>query len=99
MSPLSKNIPRKGPQNCRSLRYATPNFLLRLVALMSFMRLSLMKAAHVALSGAAKQEIRVRSGRDDKGERNAFVESGCWTEGVFHPHGFRIAVLDDNKHM
>jgi hypothetical protein len=64
----SKNISRKGPRNCRSLRYATPNFLLRLVALMSFMRLSLMKAAHVALSGAAKQEIRVRFGRDDKGE-------------------------------
>jgi hypothetical protein len=54
-----------------------------LVALMSFLRLSLMKAAHVALSGAAKQEIRVRFGRDDKGEGEASMESGCWTEGVF----------------
>ncbi len=29
------------------------------------MRLSLMKAAHVVVSGAAWHEIRVRSGRDD----------------------------------
>jgi hypothetical protein len=39
-----------------------PDFLLVLVALASSMRLSLMKAAHVALSGVARQEIRVRSG-------------------------------------
>src|SRR5580692_19014 len=30
-----------------------------------FMRLSLTKAAHMAMSSAARQEIRVRSGRDD----------------------------------
>jgi len=30
------------------------------------MRLSLKKGAHAALSSAAWQEIRVRSGRDDK---------------------------------
>jgi hypothetical protein len=36
------------------------------VALVNFMRLSSMKAAHVAVSNAANQEIRVRSGRDDK---------------------------------
>jgi hypothetical protein len=35
-----------------------------LVAPANFMRLSLMKAAHAVLSCAAKQEIRVRSGRD-----------------------------------
>jgi hypothetical protein len=70
---LSKNIPRKGPRNCRSLGYATPDFLLRLVALMSFMRLSLLKATHVALSGAAKQEIRVRFGRDDKRGGQRFI--------------------------
>jgi len=34
----------------------------------SFMRLSLLKAAHAAVTSAARQEIRVRSGRDDKGE-------------------------------
>jgi hypothetical protein len=37
-----------------------------LVALVNFMRLSLTKAAHVVVSSAARQEIRVRSGRDDK---------------------------------
>jgi hypothetical protein len=34
--------------NRRSLHCATPDFLLRLVALANFMRLSLLKAAHVA---------------------------------------------------
>ncbi len=52
-------------RNRRSLHYATPDFLLSLVALAIFMRLSLTKAAHVAMSSAAWQEIRVRSGRDD----------------------------------
>ena len=88
MSTLSKNISRKGPQNRRSLRYATPDFLLRLVALMSFMRLSLMKAAHVALSGAAKQEIRVRFGRDDKGEGNGSIKEWLPDRGVFHHPGW-----------
>ena len=36
-------------------------FLLRLVALANFMRLSLRKAAHAAVSSAVWQEIRVRS--------------------------------------
>jgi hypothetical protein len=36
-----------------------------LVALSNFMRLSLRKGAHAALSSDAWQEIRVRSGRDD----------------------------------
>ncbi len=57
------------PKNRRSLHCATPDFLLVLVALANFMRLSLLKAAHAVLSSAAKQEIRVRSGRDD----NSFV--------------------------
>ena len=35
-------------RNSRSLHYATPDFLLRLVASANFMRLSLLKAAHVA---------------------------------------------------
>jgi hypothetical protein len=41
---------------------ASPDFLLNLVALANFMRLSLQKGAHAALSCAAWQEIRVRSG-------------------------------------
>jgi hypothetical protein len=40
---------------------ASPDFLLNLVALANFMRLSLLKGAHVALSCAAWQEIRLRS--------------------------------------
>jgi hypothetical protein len=75
--PRSKNISSKGRLNRRSLRYATPDFLLSLVALANFMRLSLRKAAHADLSTAAQQEIRVRSGRDDKGEGDASMESGC----------------------
>ena len=40
------------------------------------MRLSLKKGAHAALSSAAWQEIRVRSGRDDKSScTNKFVTS------------------------
>jgi hypothetical protein len=59
-------------ENSRSLHYAPPDFLLNLVALIHFMRSSLRKGAHVDLSSAAWQEIRVRSGRDDTsvGARN-----------------------------
>ena len=52
--------------HCRSLHgkpgqvgCAPPDFLLRFMALMHFMRLSLRKGAHAALSSAAWQEIRV----------------------------------------
>jgi hypothetical protein len=38
---LSKNISTTAPLNCRSLHYAPPDFLLNLVALIHFMRLSL----------------------------------------------------------
>jgi hypothetical protein len=62
-----KHISMTGPLNCRSLHCATPDFLWNLVALMHFMRPSLRKGAHAAMSCAAWQEIRVRSGRDDKG--------------------------------
>jgi hypothetical protein len=41
-----------GKKNCRSLHYATPDFLSSLVALANFMRLSLKKAAHAAIVGA-----------------------------------------------
>ena len=44
-----------GGAHRRSLRF--PEFLSRLVALADFMRLSLMKAAHVDLSDVAKQEF------------------------------------------
>ena len=44
------------------LRYAPPDFLWNLVALAHFLRPSLRKGAHAGISGAAWQEIRVRSG-------------------------------------
>jgi hypothetical protein len=53
-------------RNRRSLHYATPDFLLRLVALAGFMRRSLRKAAYADVGEGRVQEIRVRSGRDDK---------------------------------
>jgi hypothetical protein len=59
-------------RNRRSLHCATPDFVSRLVALANFMRLSVRKAAHAAISSAAWQEIRVRSGRDD----NSFAGEG-----------------------
>jgi hypothetical protein len=65
-----ENISTGGPLNCRSLHFATPDFLWNLVASVHFMRPSLRKGAHAALSGAAWQEIRVRSGRDDTSVRN-----------------------------
>jgi hypothetical protein len=49
-------------ENRRSLHYATPDFLWKLVALANIMRLSSKKGAHAVLSSAAWQEIRVRSG-------------------------------------
>jgi hypothetical protein len=47
----------------------SPDFLWNLVASVSFMRLPSRKGARAFLSSAARQEIRVRSGRDD----NSFV--------------------------
>ncbi|MGB8539970.1 MAG: hypothetical protein WCD57_26330, partial [Acidobacteriaceae bacterium] len=61
-----KHFHERSARNRRSLRYATPDFLLMLVALANFMRLSLLKAAHAVVSRSAWQEIRVRSGGDDK---------------------------------
>jgi hypothetical protein len=63
---ISEGSALRGRENRRSLHSATPDFLSKSVALAKFMRLSLRKAAHVVVGGFAKQEIRVRSGRDDK---------------------------------
>jgi hypothetical protein len=49
----------------QALHFAPPDFLWNLLASANFMRLSLRKGAHAALSSAVWQEIRVRSGRDD----------------------------------
>jgi hypothetical protein len=44
----AKSLRKKWERNSRSLQYATPGFLSRLVALASSMRLALLKVAHVA---------------------------------------------------
>ena len=61
-------------RNRRSLHCATPDFLLSLVALAILMRLSLTKAAHVAMSSAARQEIRLRSVEKHFQERSAELQ-------------------------
>jgi hypothetical protein len=52
---LSKNIPKKGPPNRRSLHCAPPDFLWRPVALRICMRLSLRRAAQVDV--ASQREV------------------------------------------
>jgi hypothetical protein len=55
------------------------------VASVQFMRPSLRKGAHAALSSAAWQEIRVRFGRDDKegGVASIYVGKIGWTRRNF----------------
>jgi hypothetical protein len=69
----------------------SPDFLWNLVALMHFMHPSLRKGAHVDLSSAAWQEIRVRSGptagrdrRDDKGRWRRFHKKWLLDRRCFH---------------
>jgi hypothetical protein len=54
-----------GRFNRRSLHFAPPDFLWNLMASARSMRLSSRKGAYAASSSAARQEVRVRSGRDD----------------------------------
>ena len=67
---LTERRPLCGSRGAQQVpRLRSPGFLLRFVALMHFMRLSLRKGAHAALSKA----IRGRNpGRDDKGEGGDF---------------------------
>src|SRR5580698_2096204 len=55
------------------------------MALVQFMRPSLRKGAYAALSSATWQEIRVRSGRDDKGEDGALREDWLVAEKTAGP--------------
>jgi hypothetical protein len=55
-SPANQKKPQISP-----LRYAPPDFLWNLMALMYFVLLSVTKAAYATLSGETWQEIRVRS--------------------------------------
>ena len=54
-----QNISRKGPQNCRSLRYAPPDFLLNLVAPVNSFGILFLQGCHkiVILSEALHRFI------------------------------------------
>ncbi len=65
-SPLSFRVSRSGPRNRRSLGFAPPDFLLRLVALANFMRLSLRERR---TRNRVQRSVAGNPGRDDKKER------------------------------
>jgi hypothetical protein len=95
---LDGNIWEALRAHCRSLHYATPDFLLTLVALVHFMRPSLRKGAHAALSIAAWQEIRVRSGRDDNSSWKLYL---AFPNKIFipsEPRDLRCASLASQIH-
>src|SRR5271156_7063120 len=75
-----ENISRHGPRNCRSL--GCPGFPVKVGDVAIFMRFSLQKTAHAALASAANRKSGYA--RDDKGDGDVSMESGCWTEGVFN---------------
>jgi hypothetical protein len=62
-----------------------PGFPVMLVALAKLMQLSLRKAAHAEVSSAGWQEIRVRSGRDDRGKGNGSIGSNCLRRNFSSP--------------
>src|ERR1700761_7224980 len=86
----AKNILRRSPLNSRSLHCAPPDFLWRVVALINTVRLSLRRAAYVAIASSAKQEIRVRSGRDDNSvaRLECFPVHVLWVTQNCHPDRF-----------
>src|SRR5271156_3496375 len=67
-------------KNCRSL--GCPGFPVEVGDVAIFMRFSLQKTAHAAFSSAANRKFGYA--RDDKGDGDVSMESGCWTEGVFN---------------
>src|SRR5271169_1064155 len=41
----------------------------------------------LTLDKTDSRSTTLRSGRDDKGEDRAYIESGCWIEGICHYFG------------
>jgi len=79
----SKNISTKGPRTAGPS--APPDFLSSLWALASLVRLSLWKGAYVDVGSSEWQEIRVRSGRDDKGESRSSTRDSLLMERTADP--------------
>jgi hypothetical protein len=89
------NKDRERGRNRRSLHCAPPHFLSRAVALRICIRLSLRRAVYVDVASSAKQEIGVRSGRDDNSvsPENPGLKSETWaTHSFIRPlHFLRLA--------
>jgi hypothetical protein len=95
---MSKNISKRGPRNRRSLGFAPPDFLWKLVALTDLMRLSLRERRTRNL---VQCHAAGNPGRDDKGKGNGSIESGCRTEAFFNtlggPQAHDSSGRDDNS--
>ena len=75
--PMVKRVHENRKRNSRSLRFAPPDFLWNMVALTNFMRLSLRKAAYVALASARGR----KSGHAPVGGCDFFnFNCGLWPE-------------------
>ncbi len=83
----------KGAPQIPPLR--SPEFLSKLMALANFMRLSLMKAAHVDLSDMAKQEFGYATVLMNKMAGAGFASSlgGPWFGGKAHRRSLHFATL------
>src|ERR1700728_561420 len=79
---MKGGLGRGEERHSRSLHYAPPDFLWNLVALMHFMRPSLRKGAHLALSSAEWQEILVRSGSTAGRDRRD--DTSVWDVGIWY---------------
>ena len=79
-SPLSFRVSRSGPRNRRSLGFAPPDFLLRLVALPSFMRLS---SRERRTRNRVQRSVAGNPGRDDKKERVVARKEWLLNRGIF----------------
>jgi hypothetical protein len=78
--PLSFPVSRSGPRNRRSLGFAPPDFLLRLVALANFMRLSLRERR---TRNRVQRSVAGNPGRDDKKERVVARKRRLLNRGIF----------------
>jgi hypothetical protein len=79
-APLSFRVCRRGPRNPGSLGFAPPDFLLRLVALANFMRLS---SREKRTRNRVQRSVAGNPGRDDKKERIVASKGRLMNRGIF----------------
>jgi hypothetical protein len=85
MISLSKNIPRSGPRNCRSLGF--PGFPVELGGV-GELHAPFLTERRTRGPGPEMRGRKSGFARDDTGEGDASMKSGCWIEGVFHHLGW-----------